>query len=493
MIHLPILMIVLCLLSAFLIPLIGKVKPTIVGPMVRIVLAVNSTLTLLLYLYVREHGDFQYYLGSWYSPWGIALSVDYLAIFMLFVINLISFLILIYADKDLKHEIEPELDPWYYTLFILLVGAMSALALSNDLFNIFVFTEITTITACGIIAVKSTKMCVEASLKYLLLSTLGSGLILLGIALLYMVTGHFNLDFIAAELPTAMKIYPLNILVSLALFMVGFGLKSALFPLHVWLPDAHSSAPTPSSAILSGVVVKIYAIVLLRLIFTVYGMDVFTQIPIGEILLVMSSLAIFAGSLFAIAQEDIKRMLAFSSVAQIGYIFLGIALVNSNGVAGGILHIANHAMMKSLLFLTAGAIIYKTGIRKIKDLEGIGFKMPITMVLFSIGALSMVGIPGFNGFISKYYLVLGALDAHKPIYALVIILSSLLNAVYYLPIVIKAFFGQNDEISFNGDGLPNKMLIPMIILGASCIKFGIVPGTLFNLVQKAAEILLAIN
>ena len=493
MIHLPILMIVLCLLTAFLIPLIGKVKPILVGPMVRIVLAVNTVFTIFILRYVSENGPFQYYLGNWESPWGIALSVDYLAIFMLFVINLISLLILVYADKDLKHEIEPGLDPWYYTLFILLVGAMSALALSNDLFNIFVFTEITTITACGIIAVKSTKMCVEASLKYLLLSTLGSGLILLGIALLYMVTGHFNLDYIAAELPTAMTIYPLNILVSLALFVVGFGLKSALFPLHVWLPDAHSSAPTPSSAILSGVVVKIYAILLLRLIFTVYGLDIFNQIPIAEILLIMSSMAIFAGSLFAIAQEDIKRMLAFSSVAQIGYIFLGIALVNGNGVAGGMLHIANHAMMKSLLFLTAGAIIYKTGIRKIKDLEGIGFKMPITMILFSIGALSMVGIPGFNGFISKYYLVLGALDAHKPFYALVIILSSLLNAVYYLPIVIKAFFGQSHDMSFNSDGLPKRMLIPMIILGLSCIIFGIIPGSLFGLVQKAAEILLAVN
>lgn len=493
MIHLPILMIVICLMSAFLIPLLGKKLPNVVGPLVRLVLALNSIATFALLWYVNQNGKFQYYLGSWESPWGIALRIDYLGLFMLMVINLISLIILVYAEKDLSHEIEDGLQPWYYTLFILLVGAMIALAISNDLFNIFVFTEITTITACGIIAVKSNKMCVEAALKYLLLSTLGSGLILLAIALVYMVTGHFNLDYIAAELPNAMQAYPLNILVSLALFLVGFGLKSALFPLHVWLPDAHSSAPTPSSAILSGVVVKIYAIVLLRLIFTVYGLDIFTQIPIAEILLFMSTLAIFAGSLFAIAQEDIKRMLAFSSVAQIGYIFLGIALINVNGVSGGILHIANHAVMKSLLFLTAGAIIYKTGTRKISELEGMGFKMPITMILFSIGALSMVGIPGFNGFISKYYLVLGALDAHKPFYALVIILSSLLNAVYYLPIVIKAFFGQNHGATFTNDGLPKRMLIPMIILGAAAIIFGIIPGNLFSLVQKAAEILLAAN
>jgi len=244
--------------------------------------------------------------------------------------------------------------------------------------------------------------------------------------------------------------------------------------------------------VLSGVVVKVYAIVLLRIIYSVYGIEIFTMIPIAEVILALSTLAIFAGSLFAIAQEDIKRMLAFSSVAQIGYIFLGIALVNNYAVAGGILHIVNHALIKSLLFLTAGAIIYKTGIRKISDLEGIGFKMPITMILFSIGALSMVGLPGFNGFISKYYLVLGAIDAQRPFYALVIIISSLLNAVYYLPIIIKAFFGQ-DHLTFSNDGLPKTMMIPMLVLGLGCIVFGMIPGNLFTLVQRAADALLAVN
>ncbi|SES65804.1 complex I subunit 5 family protein [Anaerobranca gottschalkii] len=493
MIHIPIIMIVLCLLSAFLIPLISKFKPGIISPMIRLTLLFNTIGTFLLFKYINDHGPFEYYLGGWQPPWGIAITIDYLSLFMVLVINIISFLIVIYADADICHEIGNDNCPWFYTLFILLVGAMIALALSNDIFNIFVFTEITTITACGIIVVKPHKMCVEAAFKYLILSTLGSGLILLGIALLYMVTGHFNLNFIAGELTYAINLYPLNIIVSLALFIVGFGIKSALFPLHVWLPDAHSSAPSPSSAILSGVVVKIYAIVLLRIIYKVYGIGIFTQIPIPEIILAMATLAIFAGSLFAIAQEDIKRMLAFSSVAQIGYIFLGIALLNLNSVSGGILHIANHAMMKSLLFLSAGAIIYKTGVRKISQLEGMGFKMPITMMLFSIGALSMVGIPGFNGFISKYYLVIGALDAHKPFYALVIIISSLLNAVYYLPIVLKAFFGQKGDVSLGNDGLPKRMLVPMLVLGAACIIFGLIPGNLFNLVQRAAEILLSVN
>lgn len=491
--HMPILIIISCLLSAFIIPISGRYRNKIAGPLVRFVVISNTVMIAFLLYHVTKYGAFQYFLGDWAPPWGIALTVDALSLFMILVINGLSVLILIYATKELSHDIGPQLEPWYYTLYILLVGALSAISLSNDIFNIFVFTEIATITACGIIAIKPNRDCIEASLKYMILSTLGSGLILLAIALVYMITGHFNLDFIAIQIPLVQGIYPLNVLVSLALFIVGFGIKAALFPLHVWLPDAHSSAPSPSSAVLSGVVVKVYTIVLLRIIFRVYGQELFTAIPIDSIILMMATLAIFAGSLFAIAQDDIKRMLAFSSVAQIGYIFLGIALVSETGIIGGVLHVANHALMKSLLFLSAGAIIYKTGYRKISDLEGIGFIMPLSMTAFSIGALSMVGIPGLNGFISKFYLALGALDAGKPFYAIVIIISSMLNAIYYLPIVLKAFFGGGEHTSFKADGLPISMSIPLVVIGIACLYFGLLPGSLLELVGKVAQMLFASN
>jgi len=435
---------------------------------------------------VAAVGPFSYYPGGHTSATiGIEISVDWITVLMHLTISLIGVIILVYSHTDLSREIGDSSQTWYYTLFLLLMAALSGLAMASDLFNIYVFTEISTLAACALVAIKPKRLCVEAALKYLILSTLGSGMVLLGIGLIYMVTGHLNIGAIAEVLPGAYQLHPWNILVALSLFIIGFGIKSALFPLHVWLPDAHSSAPTPSSAILSGLVVKINIIIIARIIFQMYGVPIFSSIPIPEVILLLSTFGIFAGSLMAIAQTDIKRMLAYSTVAQVCYIFLGIALVTKTGVIGGLLHVFNHAVMKTLLFLAAGAIIYKTGIRKIDELSGIGFRMPLTMAVFSVGALSMVGIPGFSGFISKLFLAFGSLDAGKPFYVAVILLSSLLNAIYYLPIVVRAFFGHGDR-KFSWDGLPILMVVPMVVLAAINVYFGILPGGLLYFVERAA-------
>ena len=234
---------------------------------------------------------------------------------------------------------------------------------------------------------------------------------------------------------------PQQYLISLG-FVVGYGVKAALFPL-VWLPDAHP-LPSPSSAVLSGLVVKVYAAAFLKVFLKAYPREIFLEIPVMEIVLFLSVLAILYGSIVAMVQEDIKKMLAYSSIAQIGYVFLGFSLMGQRAVAGGLLHIFNHAMMKSMLFLAAGIIIYSTGIRRIRDMKGLGVKLPLTMGAFTIGALSMVGIPGTNGFISKWQLALGALDLGRPIIVVVILLSSLLNCLYYMPIVINAFLCQGE-------------------------------------------------
>lgn len=436
---------------------------------------------------VFTEGTVIYEMGGWAAPWGIEFVADYLAIFMLITICLMSFLILIYATEDLKHELRPNVLGWFYTLYLLLVGSMMGLALTNDMFNMFVFMEIGAISACGIISIKSDKECVEASLKYLIMSSVGTGCILMSIALIYMVTGHLNISFAAAGLEKAIQVYPYNILGALALFSVGFVIKSALFPLHVWLPDAHSSAPSPSSAILSGLVIKIYVFMYLKLLLKLFPSELYSMVPIFDMILILASLSIFFGSIFAIVQKDIKRMLAFSSIAQIGYVFLGIGLFNVTGLTGGILHIINHAMMKSMLFLSAGAIIYCSGRRKISDLKGIGLKMPLVMGAFTIGAMSMVGLPATNGFISKLYLALGALDAGKPFYLGVILLSSFLNVLYYFPIVISAFFGEsqeNDEkIEFKK--LPARMSIPLVVLSFGIILLGIFPKYILIIIERA--------
>ncbi len=492
MTHVPVFVIISCLGLAFALPVLCRFRPRPAGWLVRALLMLNTALVARVLLFVNHQGTFYYHLGSWPPPWGIELSIDYLGLFTALVVHGVSLAVVFYAQTDLAGEVDPRMHHWYYTLFLLLLASMTGICFSGDFFNIFVFVEIATIGACGIIALKRHPDCVEASLKYLILSTLGSGLILLSLAILYMVTGHLNLRYIAQHMPTAWAAYPLNVNISLALLVVGFGVKAALFPLHIWLPDAHSSAPAPSSAILSGVLVKIYAVALIRLIHTVYGHKLHQMIPVTQVLLLLATLAIFAGSLFAIGQRDIKRMLAYSTVAQMGYIFLGVALLTENAVVGGVTHIFNHALMKSMLFMAAGAVVYQKGFRRISDFHGLGREMPITMAVFGIGALSMVGIPGFNGFISKVYLAIGALDAGRPVYVAVILISSLLNAAYYLPIVTRAFFNQETgPATFRVDRLPLSMKATLVILGGLCIYFGLVPGSLLRLVQKAVQSLLA--
>ncbi|RJX26250.1 MAG: monovalent cation/H+ antiporter subunit D family protein [Dethiobacter sp.] len=484
-IHVPVLLIVILLGASYSVPLLDRYRKNLAFPLTIASLSAVFVFSLYLIFLVGRKGPFFYHLGGWPPPWGIELSVDFLAVYMLMVLSSIGLLVMIYGAKDLRHELKKEVLSWYYTLYLLLIGSMMGIALTNDLFNMFVFIEISAIASCGIISIKEDRRCLEASIKYLILSVLGSGCVLLAVAMIYMVTGNLNFVYIAAELPAALALYPFNILIALSLFIVGLGVKSALFPLHVWLPDAHSSAPSPSSAVLSGLVIKIYAFALIKLLFRVFPPQIYAAVPVLDIILFLSVLAVLVGSIFAMVQDDIKRMLAYSSIAQIGYVFMGIGLFGDRALSGGLLHIFNHAMMKSMLFMAAGLIIYATGIRRIKDLKGIGVRMPWTMGAFTVGALSMVGIPGTSGFISKWYLALGALDLGRPFYVAIILLSSLLNGIYYFPIVIDAFFGTKVEPRSEHRDVPALMLVPVLILAAGVVIFGFFPGPLLNLIEKA--------
>ena len=491
--HLPVLIIVVPLLCAYMMPLFARWRKGLCIIATYFAMVFSLIASIIMAQIVLADGPYTYQLGNWPPPWGIELSIDHLAVYTIFTLSLIGLLIIIYASKDLIHELKDESKiNWYYTLYLLLMASMLGIALTNDLFNLFVFVEICAISACAIISIKDNKECIEAAFKYLILSAIGSGCILLSIAMIYMVTGHLNFGYLAQELPLAMSVYPKNILASLALLMVGLSVKAALFPLHVWLPDAHSSAPSPSSAILSGLVIKIYAVAMIKILYKVFPHELLGTAPVMSLLLVMATFAIIIGSMFAIVQEDMKKMLAYSSIAQIGYVFLGIGLMTESGVLGGILHILNHAMMKSMLFLAAGAFIYATGVRKINDLKGVGLTMPIPTIAFTIGALAMVGIPITNGFVSKWYLVLGALDVNKPHFAALILLSSLLNGIYYLPIIINAFFGIPEGAVTEPKRLPMQMTIPLVLLGLGCILLGVFPSHIVELVSKAAQGLLGL-
>ena len=494
-VHFPVYILLLLLIYAIFIPLSkggynNKFKIQTVS-----VLAIAWALSSTLLIYVLKEGSFMYNFGNWSPTIGIQFAVDEFSALMTFVVLTLATLIIIYSLKDIEHEIAEPQFLSYYTLIFLLLFSMIGMIFTNDLFNLYVFLEILSITSYGIISIKRSKDNLMATLKYLIIGTVGSASILIGIALLYMVTGYLNMSEVNGVIGGAWQIYPRNILLSLVFILTGLGIKSAIFPLHTWLPDAHSNAPTPSSALLSGLVVKIYIFSQAKILFRVIGIDIIQTIGVPEFITYFAILSMIAGSIFAIGQKDIKRMLAYSSVAQIGYIFLGLGLATELGLGAAFFHVITHALMKITLFLSAGAIIYKTGKRNIDDLKGIGYEMPITMGVFTIAALGMIGVPGINGFISKWYLSMAVLDANKPIYVVLILISSLLNAIYYLPIIMSAFLkesksGKNVMVL---DSLPKTMLITMVTLAGACIIIGIFPNIVMDIIKKAVPTFLFIN
>ncbi|MDP2814546.1 MAG: proton-conducting transporter membrane subunit, partial [Erysipelotrichaceae bacterium] len=413
--------------------------------------------------------------------------------FMAFFVITLALIIMIFSTKDIDHEIDEGSISQYYTLVLILLFSMVGMVYTNDLFNMYVFMEILSLTSCAIISIKRKKENYLAALRYLVLNTIGSLSVLFGIALLYMVSGHLNMTMMSESISLIWQLYPTNILIASGFMLTGFAIKAAVFPLHIWLPDAHSNAPTPSSALLSSLVVKIYVFAVYKLLFDVLGRDIVVALGIPTVITVFAAAGMLFGSIFAMGQKDIKRMLAYSSVAQIGYIFLGLSLMTEAGLAAGLFHVVSHGLMKTALFLSAGSIIYYRNKRDIRDLDGIGIEMPVTMVVFAIAALGMIGIPGTNGFMSKLYLSFAVLGAGQPLLLAVILLSSYLNAVYYLPIVISAFLKEpkSKNTTMQVEVLPLPMLFSLVTIGFLCLLTGFYPTLVMNFITQAVNIFLS--
>ncbi len=485
--HFPALILAILLGISFLSPILFRWVRKASAPALLLSLFLALVMAVYLLIQTTQVGEFSYYMGGWPPPWGIELKINLIRAYMLIVVLAVSLWIMVYALKDLEHELKTDVLGWYYTLYALVVASMAGMALTNDLFNLFVLMEICAISACAIISIKEDRACLEASFKYLILSAMGTGCFLLGVAMVYMVTGHMNYDLVNEYLPVAVEQYPNNMFAASALFIVAFGTKAALFPLHVWLPDAHASAPSPSSAMLSGLVIKIYAFGLFIVFYQIFPRSLLDSIPLNEIILWLSSMGIMFGSIFAMVQVDLKKMLAYSSIGQIGYVFLGIGLDDTIAMTGGFYHLLVHAIMKSMLFMCAGVIIYTTGIRQIKQLGGIGQVLPITMIAFTIGSASMIGIPGTGGLISKWYLALGALEIGRPIFVVIILASSLLNAIYYMPIIVNAFM-QQEEFAYEVKAVPRQMLIPLIIGMIAIVFLGVFSRPVIVLLENGLQL-----
>jgi len=477
--NLPILTVVMLLMTAFLVPLLINRYRRATQVAAGIVVAVAACFSAILLHRAVTIGPAYLAVGGWEAPWGIQVAITPLSTFVMLVVTGITALVMLSLPRE-QRDWTSRKAGWYYTLILLLTAALLGLCMSNDLFNIFVFSEVSTLAACALVTAKKDRNSADAAFKYLMLGSIGSGFVLFAIGITYVVTGHLNISFASAVIAGS-QYHPIIPWIISSFFLVGFGVKAGLFPLHVWLPDAHSSAPTSASALLSGVVVKVYAVIMIRVFIGLFGWPVLDAMGIAHLIRVAAALSILAGSAFALVQTDIKRMLAYSTVAQVGYIFMGFGLGGALGVAAALYHILAHGLMKSILFLTSGKVIEFKGSREITGFNGLGRQLPLPMTIFTLASLSMVGLPLFAGFATKWYLFNAGLDAGIIWVPVVIIISSLLNAAYFLPIVWRVWFGDSEASQAEDRRVPG--LIPLALILA---VVGLVPGPVLGLLEQAA-------
>lgn len=487
--HLPVIVIILPLLAAYLTPLFGyKWKGSCV-PVALAALSLNVIFSYLLILQVMEHGPIHYYMGGLPPPWGIELVVDYLAAYLCVIISFVTLMDAIFSKDFILRTLGERRRVYYYTLFLLLTGGLLGASCTGDLFNFFVCFEVIAISSYALVAIAGDGKGVLGAYKYLFIGAIGSSLMLLGIGHLYINTGTLNMADMAVRL---VPIYISGaILAGLSLCVVGFSIKAGLFPLHIWMPDAYAGAPA-TVPVLSTLVIKVGALALIRLLFCVFRPPFITEvIPVTTALTWLASAAIIICSIFAISQQDIRRMLAYSSAANIGYVILGIGIATPLGLEGGMLHMLNHSFTKACLFMAVGAIISMTGIYNIRDFGGLSKRMPITMGAFTLAALSMVGIPPSCGFMSKFFIAHAAIMSGTWIFAVVLLVSSLLNAIYFLRVVNTAYFGHPcDELKRSE--APLSMLVPMVIMAIGCVLLGVCVEVPLTVLRPAAQLLLGV-
>jgi multicomponent Na+:H+ antiporter subunit D len=449
------------------------------------VLGSLSVFIPVIVMYIGSHkGKIYFYnLTTLASKISLTFRADQLAVFFAFVASLIWLIGTIYATAIIK---ENKLR--YFAFNGLLLSAVMGATLAENLFTFLIFWELMSIGSYPIIAHRGTVQARRAANRYLIFALLAESLIFLAILLTFFTAGTLTLS--TAGILSLKHTTKGAVSLIFLLFMVGLGTKAAIMPLHVWVPDAYTYAPDSASALISGIVAGLGAFGIIRVIYNVVGWKLVKQLGLGVDLAYIAAFTIVVASIIAISQDNIKKRLAYSSISQYSYIILGAALVNLHGAIGGIIHIAYHAFMKVTLFLCAGVIINLTGNHLISKMAGIGKKLPITMVAFAIASLSMIGVPPLIGFISKWVLGVGTLDADKIFFLAVLFISAILNAVYFLPIVYVAFFREGKSHERKRLYVPTKMIAPLIITAVATVAFGIFARSLFspyNLAVKAAR------
>ncbi len=482
----PVLLIAIPLGAAFLVPICFKIWRRLAEIITGLAVAAVLALSVYLALFLPAGQPLVYLFGNWPIPIGIMFVVDKLSAFMLVVVAILVFLSYVYATKYMDHFTGPGK---FYTLYLLMLVGMLGVVMTGDLFNMFVFMEIAAIASYALVAFGTEPEELEAGFKYMVMGEIASLMILLAIAFIYAGTGTLNL----ADLSQAFAVMDKTpgFYFVLVLLVFGFSLKAALAPFISWLPDAHPAAPAPVSALLSGVLVKVLGIyALARVIFNVYGFSRASDPLVLNVFVILGLASIVIGGLLALRQKDYKRLLADSTLSQVGYIVLALGIGNEFALIGALAHILSHALGKGLLFLTAGAVEYRVGERDLTKFSGgLGKQMPWTSLSYNLGALSVAGMPPFLGFFSKLFIILGAVQAGMIIPAVVAGLFAVVTLGYLLKITNKVFWGKEGVKGIKE--APFVMVLAMVclvalLLGGGVFFFWLKP----NLLQPAADVLL---
>ena len=487
--HLPILQVLIPLLGA---PLCLLVRvPRLVSLFALFISILVFLVSCALLQQVLEHGTIVYELGGWAAPWGIEYRIDYLNSYLILLVSAMGAIVLVAAQTSIRRELPANRHMVFYTSYLLCLTGLLGILATGDAFNLFVFLEISALSSYTLIALGTDRRALTASYQYLIMGTIGATFIIIGVGLMYMMTGTLNMYDLAERLPEVHN--SKTVLCAIGFFIVGVCLKLALFPLHLWLPNAYAMAPSIATAFLAATSTKVAVYVLIRFIFSVIGIDfVKTVLPLQEIFLALGVAGIFAASISAIYQLNIKRLFAYSSVAQIGYMILGLAIGTQLGLTATLLHMFNHALMKAALFLAIGGVVYRIGSSQLNHFAGLGKQMPWTMAAIVVGGLSLLGVPLTVGFVSKWYLVLALLERGWWLIAILVLISSLLALIYVWRIVEWIYFSSPRIIVDDIKDPPLSQIIPIWLLVLANIYFGVDTSLTVGVSKLAAQSLFGV-
>ena len=488
--HLPVLQVIVPLMAAPICLILNRTK--LVWLFSLLVSGLAFFISILLLQQVMTSGVISYEIGGWQAPWGIEYRIDKLNAFLLLIISSISTIVLLAAQTSIEREIPKNKQTLFYVLYLLSLTGMLGIVATGDAFNVFVFLEISSLSAYSLIAMGKDKRALWASYQYLIMGTIGATFILIGIGLMYQMTGTLNMEDLSQRLPEVAQTR--TVFTAFAFVIVGVCLKLALFPLHLWLPNAYAYAPSIVTAFFAATATKVAIYLLIRFTFTIFGLSFsFTAIPLQTLFMALGLVGIFVASTSAIYQYNVKHLFAYSSIAQIGYMIVGFSISTVAGLTATLLHLFNHALMKGAIFLALAAVVYRVGNVRLHSFHGLGKQMPWTMAAIVIGGLSLIGVPLTVGFISKWYLIIALLEQGWWPVTVLILLGSLLAVIYVWRIVEAAYFKAPLANTPVVKEAPLAFLVPTWLLIFANIYFGIDTRLSVQVAQSAAMSLFGVT